>query len=467
MTDNETKRSHYERIIVACAFLLLFVNVGFTSTAFSIYQSYIVDLPGVGNVGGSTIVTIRTCIAFICMFFTGWYYKHLNPRIGFFVATFSSVLAFVAFGFADGMLMLSIGAVLAGIGYGFGGMVASTYLIGNWFHGKVGSVSGVMSMGSGVASILMPLIAGALIEYISLSTAFFVEAGLALLCALFVLAFVRMTPYEIGLRPIEAEKEKGKKKARKEEKEAGSTLTKQIGKGADDSPLKTPVKQADADEDPSDLRKHPKVKLSEVPLPKVTRFAMMFALVLLGGVSVAGYNYFGILLTTQGIDASIAAALISVAGIFLTLSKFAVGIVCDRFGTLMGSALFFLLLIGGMLLCALIGTGGVPEAAFAAMILGIGMPLGTTGISLWSLELSSQDSMLKNIRHFQLSYAFGGFIFNMMPGTLAQITGTYTASYWILAAMSVVCAIIILTIYSHHILRARRAWKELHQGGRG
>lgn len=452
-----TKRAHYERVIVVCAFLLLFVNVGFTSTAFSIYQSYIVDLPGVGNVGGSTVVTIRTCIAFICMFFTGWYYKHLNPRIGFFIATLSSVLAFVAYGFADGMLMLSVGAVLAGIGYGFGGMVASTYLIGNWFHGKVGSVSGIMSMGSGVASILMPLIAGAVIEYASLSTAFFVEAGLALLCALFVLIFVRMTPYEIGLQPIEAEaKVKGRGK--------GSERGLKGRKGSDGPSLKVPVKQTAEEESAPRPPRHPKVKLSEVPLPKATRLAMMFALVLLGGVSVAGYNYFGILLTTQGINAPVAAVLISVAGVFLTLSKFAVGIVCDRFGTLIGSALFFLLLIFGMYLCAIVGLGGVPEAAFAAVILGIGMPLGTTGISLWSLELSSQDTMLRNIRHFQLSYAFGGFVFNMMPGSLAQVTGTYTSSYWILAAMSAICAIIILTIYSHHILRARRAWRDMHHG---
>lgn len=71
---------------------------------------------------------------------------------------------------------------------------------------------------------------------------------------------------------------------------------------------------------------------------------MIFALVLLGGVSVAGYNYFGILLTTQGVDAGVAALLISLAGIFLTVSKFVVGIVCDKFGTLTGSFCFFILL---------------------------------------------------------------------------------------------------------------------------
>ena len=184
---------------------------------------------------------------------------------------------------------------------------------------------------------------------------------------------------------------------------------------------------------------------------------MIFALVLLGGVSVAGYNYFGILLTTQGIDLGIAAVLISLAGVFLTLSKFLVGVVCDKFGTLIGSFVFFILLIAAMLLCALVGTAGIPEAALAAIILGIGMPLGTTGVALWSLELSSAEQMLKTIRHFQLAYAFGGFIFNLMPGVLCAITGTYTTSYFVMMGMTAICAIIVITVYARHIARAQKA----------
>ena len=200
-----------------------------------------------------------------------------------------------------------------------------------------------------------------------------------------------------------------------------------------------------------------KVNLSLVPLPHSSHLAMIAALVLLGGVSVAGYNYFGILLVTQGIDLGMAAALISLAGVFLTISKFVVGVVCDRFGTLVGSLIFFVLLALAMLLCALVGIGGVPEAMAAAITLGIGMPLATTGISLWSLELSSSEQMLTIIRHFQLAYAFGGFIFNLMPGALCALTGSYVASYFVMLGMSVACAVIVTTVYLHHIARNEQA----------
>lgn len=194
-----------------------------------------------------------------------------------------------------------------------------------------------------------------------------------------------------------------------------------------------------------------------MPLPRGAYLAMIFALVLLGGVSVAGFNYFGILLTTQGIDLGVAAVLISLSGVFLTLSKFAVGVVCDRFGTLTGSFLFFILLAIAMMLCALVGAGGIPEAAAAAIVLGIGMPLGTTGIALWSLELSTPEQMLKTIRHFQLAYAFGGFIFNLMPGVLCALTGTYTSSYFVMLGMTAICAVIVVVVYAHHIKRTQAA----------
>lgn len=407
-------KEHYERIIIACAFLLLFVNVGFTSTAFSVYQSHLVDIPGVGNVGGSFVVTIRTLVALVCMFLTNQYFKLLSPRMGIFVATLCTCIAFVVFGLSHDMPGLCVAGFLAGIGYGFGGMVAATLLVGNWFRGKVGSVSGIVTMGSGFAAIVIPVCAGWVIDTVSLSASFYIEAALALLVAMLLLAFVRGKPRDIGLEPVE---------------DAG------IGK----------------------KREKPRARLSSVALPKLGYVAMIFAIVLLGGVSVAGYNYFGILLTTQGIDVVLSATLISVAGVFLTLSKLAVGIVCDRFGTLFGTCLFFALLIASMVLCALVGTGGVPEAVFAAVVLGIGMPLGTAGVSLWSLELSSPEQMVKNVKRFQIAYAFGGFAFNMMPGALCQVTGTYTTAYVVLSILAVACASIIITVYARHIARVRKA----------
>ena len=55
MSTGAIKR-HYEKVIAACCFFILFTNVGLPSTSFSVFQPYLVDLPGVGNTGGSIII---------------------------------------------------------------------------------------------------------------------------------------------------------------------------------------------------------------------------------------------------------------------------------------------------------------------------------------------------------------------------------------------------------------------------
>lgn len=44
-------KQHYEAVVAVCCFLILFTNVGLPSTSFSVYQPYLVDLPGVGHSG--------------------------------------------------------------------------------------------------------------------------------------------------------------------------------------------------------------------------------------------------------------------------------------------------------------------------------------------------------------------------------------------------------------------------------
>lgn len=419
-------KDHYEYISIACAFLLLFVNVGFTSTSFSVYQSYIVDLPGFGNIGGSTVISIRTCVAFICMFFTGIAYQRINPRIVFGAATLCTVMAFLIFSFWQTLTGFCVGCVLSGIGYGFGGMVAATYLVGRWFNGNVGTVSGIVAMGSGFASIIVPVVASTLINTFSLTVAFLVEAIVAALIAMFIYTFVRVEPEEVGRLPIQ-----------------------DFGRSAD-KPKKNLVKSADGT-----LRE--RVQLSSVDLPKSALVLMIVAIALVGCVCVAGYNYFGILMTSEGIEPQTAALLISVSGISLTIFKFLMGRVCDRIGTFGGTAIFFTILAAAFAISLFIGSGGVPDAITAAILIGAGMAIGTTGVSLWSLELSSKEQMLKTIRYFQLAYAFGGFAFNMTPGVLAQATGTYATSYLVMLVLTVVSATIILLVYSRHIARVRQA----------
>ena len=47
----------------------MFVNVGFPSTSFGVYQPYIVAVPGMDHSAGSIVVTVRNFASLVTIFF--------------------------------------------------------------------------------------------------------------------------------------------------------------------------------------------------------------------------------------------------------------------------------------------------------------------------------------------------------------------------------------------------------------
>jgi len=75
-------KSHYEKIIVACCFLSLFVNIGLNSTSFAVYQPYIVSMPGIGDAAGSIILSTRILVSAVATMLVNRFYDFLEARVG-------------------------------------------------------------------------------------------------------------------------------------------------------------------------------------------------------------------------------------------------------------------------------------------------------------------------------------------------------------------------------------------------
>ena len=397
-------RQHYRIIIVICCFCILFINQGLPATSFNVFQSYLVELPGVGDLGGSLVLTVRTLVSLVAVFFVTAYYRRFSLRVGVAVATAFTASGFLVYAAARGLALLCLGSALTGIGYGFGGMAAVTLLIGNWYRGHIGTVAGIVGMGSGVASMVMPVVSAAVIARSGLSQAFLAEALIALALGGLAVALLRSRPQDVGLRPTE-------------------------------------------EEPPASPRRASLVSVGSSTLPRADRRLMLVAMTLLGAVAVVGNGYFSVLLTSSGISLQTAALLTAVLGGALTLGKLACGWVLDLVGARRGSLGFFTVLIVGLLLCALVGPGGAADGFFAALFLGCGVALANTGSSVWSLELSAPRDRLGLVRDFQAAYAFGGFAFNLLPGALASATGSYAVSYALFAACAVACSLIVSLVY--------------------
>ena len=285
MSTGAIKR-HYEKVIAACCFLILFTNVGLPSTSFSVFQPYLVDLPGVGNTGGSIIISVRTFMSLIGMLVVGRYYDLLNCRVGAFLASLCVCAGFFLYSQNTGSFIgLCAGSVFTGLGYGLGGMIASTMLINRWFRSNVATVAGIAAVGSGVAAVILPNVTVALISTYSLSAAFLFESALALVLGVLVFLLLRNYPRDLGLEPYEAP----------EGKKAGK-----------------PGRARAA-------RRNRNVPEKLAPL-------VLVAMTFVGCISVGGTSYLAVLFTSEGFSAEGAAALVALCGGCLTVAKLASGV---------------------------------------------------------------------------------------------------------------------------------------------
>ncbi len=408
---NRIMKNHYERLICLCCFLIFFVNVGLPSTSFNVFQPYLAAEPAVGNTGGSLVLAARTLVSFSCMFFVDRYVNALGARRGAALATVFTSVGFFLFSLANTMTEYFAGAFFAGIGYGLGGMVVVTLITRRWFATGVGTAVGIATMGSGLSSLLLSPIVARIIENISLSWGFRFEALVALALGAVIFALLRDDPAEMGLAPYHKEGAAGAAKA------------------SEHNPRKE-------------------------PLPKPAMAILIVGCALLGAVAIDASNYFSILLTSEGISTLNAATIIALMGLALTVGKFASGFLFDLIGTIRGTIILFAVMFAGLVFACLSSLNPV-FPFLAAVLFGSGVTLGSVGISLWSIELSTPDRLTSTVKNLQIAYVMGGFLFSMVPGPLMDLCHSYVISYEILTAAAAVCALIVVGTYLRYAPRSK------------
>jgi MFS family permease len=405
-------KAHYEKIITLCCFLFVFTNMGLISTSFGVYQPYIVRI--VGDTGAMTVLAVRTLTSLISMVFVDRYYRLFDCRLGVSLATFCTAAALILYGFSSTLPLFLIGAVFGGMGYSLGGMVGMTMLTRRWHRDHIGSAVGFASVGSGIAAILVPIVAVRIIENVSLQASFLSEGALALTMGLLMLVFLRNGPADVH------------------ETNAGAN-TPQASTGD-----------------------KPEAKASIVPqalgssLAPYERRTLIAAMVCVGAMSVGGPSYLTVYLSETGMNPVSAATLLSTLGLCLTISKYGTGKLFDAVGTRRGSAIVFSCAIAGLagLLAEGLGVTGIAVPAVVAY--GVGLALGTVGVSVWSLEFSNPANIAKSIKNYQVAYAFGGFLANTYPGPLKELTGSYFSTYALMLMGAIFATAIVVGVYAKY-----------------
>lgn len=378
------KKLHYSWIVCATGTLLLICTVGATSNAFATYLPFIKAL-GYTGAQVSSILSVRCLFSLIGMLCVESYYKALNLRAGLVLSCLMSAAGFASYSVASNIWMYYFSAMLCGFAYGFGSLIPISILIRRWFNSKRAYAISLCAAGTGIATICLPPVATLLAESYSLANAFFAEAVFLVVCAGLIGLLLRNDPAELGLRPYGAQ----------DDADPQRTVTIKSGRR----------------------------------LPKSHLFFMLAAMVLLGAVGTSGPGHFTVLFTTAGYGAMLASSAVSAFGISLTLSKLGYGLVSDRLGGCKSSLLFFSILALGCLTCSLVDGKSAILVFLGVILMGLGYPPATVGISVWAADFSQEADYAKTLKWFQVSYSLGGLVFASIPGLLYDLTGHYQIAY--------------------------------------
>ena len=443
--------NHYEKVITFCCFLFIFVNIGFPSTSFGVYQPYIVQI--VGDTAAMMVLAVRTLVSLAAIVFVDRYYRLLDCRVGIFVATMLTTAGFIIYSFANGLPLFLLAAATTGFGYGLGGMVGMTTLTRRWYANhteRIGGAVGFASVGSGVASIIIPIAAIHVIENVSLHASFRLEAAIAFTVGIIAFALLRNNP------PLAQERKSPKAlaaPASSTDAPAGPDATLLAGEPNRETqpPSRPRIEASDsATSSPENPRATAPASSSQTLGAHVSRHEyhlLILGAVCIGVMCVGGPAYVTVYFTDCGVVPVLAATLLSVQGLCLTVSKYATGKLFDAVGTRRGSAVMFAFATVGLAAMCAVGLGATGIAPVAVVLYGIGLSLGTVGISVWSLELASPANMTRSIKNYQVAYSLGGFVANTFPGPLKELTGSYLCSYAIMLVAAAYAAIVIVGTY--------------------
>lgn len=162
-----------------------------------------------------------------------------------------------------------------------------------------------------------------------------------------------------------------------------------------------------------------------------------------------GYSHITVLARGEGVSSQTIALAVTVSGVTLMVSKFGYGVLEEKMSTYQTNWLFGGILTAGLILCCVFG-GNAALLMLAMIVYGLGLPLGTVGLTAWAGDLTRPELYDDTIRRFQAGYAAGGLLFSTLPGILAdRFGGSYVPAYIFFTACAVFTVFAIQWTYRH------------------
>lgn len=378
-------RKHYGWVICAGCFLLNFCALGLVTGALSVYFPYMKEMLRLTNTQISLISTARSLSSAVTFLFVERYYSLLGLRRG--AALSGLILAFgcMIFAFSKSIGMYYLAAMVIGIPFAVGALFPHAIFMRNWFEDRQTTATAIAMCGSSACSILMPPAITTMVESRGLRRALLTETAGILLISLTLYAILRGKPEDMGMEPYKEENAVQKKKVSR--------------------------------------------RLSDVRLTKAEVTIFTIAMFMMG-VSGAPYTAaFTIHYRTQGYSSILAATAMSVYGLLLAAGKCMYGAAVDKKGTYRVNFIFQTFWVVASFMTAMANGVSQNLLFMAAMLNGLGVSLGSVGVTVWSSELADNKSYVRSVRRCNMVNTFGSLLGAPLPGIIADLTGSYSPVY--------------------------------------
>lgn len=396
------RRIPYAWLICAGGTIMLFTSIGLGVNVFSVFHPHLMEYAGLTNTQASFITTTRSLFMLLGMMSAGGLAEKIGLRRMCTLSMLMLTVACTLFAFSDSLLVYCGAGALIGLSYCWGGVIPSTLLVNQWFRDRQALALGIISAGTGLATILAPTPITWIIETYSLSTAFLAQGGFVALLAALVWVVVRDRPEELGMEPY----------------------CSGVNSGA-------AVYQRSAPHDVTPAR-----------------WALVLAAAfLIGGPTSLGISHFGVLYSTEHYSSAVVAGLVSCMGLCLMVGKIIYGQLVDRLGGHLSNFISYGLVFIGYGLCCLAPNGNEGLAYTAMIFVGFGMPISNLAPAIWSKDLMSGPNFSKSLKWCQTTYALSIFLMGPLPGILADATGSYVLPYFIFLLMLVLSLVLVSWVY--------------------
>jgi len=394
---------HRAWLVCAGAMLMMFVSTGLLVNTLTVYMPYLLAAYDMTNAQGSLINTIRCLASLVSMLFVERYYRKVGVRRGAVLAMALCAVSYFLYGLCRSFIQFCMVAVIGGVAYSLGGIVAVTIVIDAWFVDRKGAAMGICTAGSGFAMVLLPPVLTNLLEHRGIPITFFAEAALMLVLTVVIgIALGGDCPEQMDLEPYRAANGAAETGG---ERPKGGTMS------------------------------------------RGGLVVMLVAMAFIGSVGGPGYNHLTVLYTSFGYDSMTVAFGMSLIGGMLIVGKCVFGLITDRIGAYRTNYLFGGVLIVGFVVCCMTVMCRTGLLFAAQFCLGLGMSICTVGLPVWAGDLSDPERHSRTVQQFQTAYSAGALVFSPLPGVLADLTGSYLPSYILFTVQSVAILAILQGMY--------------------